>query len=295
MKKGFIILLLIFFIHPSVWGFNFGFDKTKGILEEEFLEGFADLSSSMVKVHCKGVATGVIREWDYKQQRYVHKESEGTFYQTGNGFAVKNDFVITTAHIVTPNQVSVQVGNGLKEVVPVVQVKLLSIAISGRSDEGEIPATIYSIDHEQDVVLLKISQPLALRAMKYGVGYTYWRYCAYVVDKLEIGTVVAIIARIRSMDGNETPWYEIRWGTVIAPEPSFPGEEDKWIFALGRNSFTMDIPIYPGDSGSPIIAFEKGEPVVVGIVKAVTCSRKSRVCYSYGVRLDRLARILDSK
>jgi hypothetical protein len=56
----------------------------------------------------------------------------------------------------------------------------------------------------------------------------------------------------------------------------------------------MSVPIYPGDSGSPIFAFNKGVPIIVGVAHGVSWNELGN-CYYYASRIDSVKHFIDVK
>lgn len=279
-----VSLVLVFTLAMPVWAFDVAGDPR--LIPGFETESLVDSTQSVVTVTVQGSGLGLY-PGDDRSPRYGY----GTFGMQGSGFIV-NNYVITAAHVVNPMSVFIRCPDGTWFEGPLVNVTEMMIIVGGS------PARVFSINVEQDWAILVFTGPAAwIRNIPTKCADTIFYYLTMfgfiAVDQLDPGDMLIAIVRERDADGNRTSMSELRFGKVIAEKPIVPpGYEDSlpW-FSL--NDFTMDIWMLPGDSGSPILAFLDGVPVIVGIGRA-SAEFPSGERYSYATRIDVAKLITDS-
>lgn len=271
MKKLLVAVTLIFFILlPSLSTAETWF-KDSGKLP---LPGFP--AESYVKVTTIGTAIGIGLDTIVKDKEITLEWFEGktTFVLRGVGTVLPGGYILTAAHVVDPEKVSV-IGNigGYKNKPVKVLDKIITITrfVGLKNVDEGIPAKIVYIDKEFDNALLKYSEGKdnRLNPIPYSVGKTYSKndeglQGPFEISKLVPGNAIATIVRKRDENYYWTDDFEVRYGTVLSVRP-----EGKFSSLYSSNEVVANLRIYKGDSGSPIFAFdnEKG-PVVVGVVTA---------------------------
>lgn len=85
------------------------------------------------------------------------------------------------------------------------------------------------------------------------------------------------------------PQDEAREGNVLAPHAV--SHQRSVVAGLSANTVSISTPVFPGDSGSPVVAFDAGEPRLVGVI---TATRQPFEAVSYISRLDPLLPILEA-
>ena len=283
MKKvtSFILFFILFFTFPV-----FPFDKEAGkFIEFSEPDKYVDLSTSIVDVSIVGKATGIYTEWI--KGKAVNKKYIGSFGQSGVGF-ILGDYIITAYHVVVPTLVSIQIDKSIFLITKIVEIKESTIHIGKYLGEGGTKATIYHLDQASDLAILKFDKSwIPAKSLPYFSTSTI-EYDKYYIrtDKVEKGDIVATIVRARTEDGSKDWFYEVRYGKVIANKPIHPtGDPDKLSW-FAPTDITLDLTIYPGDSGSPLFAFVNGEPVIIGVVRAIGWCSTSGLIYSYAARID---------
>lgn len=295
------VILIMLFIVPSVWSF----DTLPGKFDKEFPPGrdYVDLSTSILDVWCIGVGEGSYPDLYSKTPSYL--KGVGTFALGGTGFYVGNGYVITAAHVVLPKSIQIQAGKNFYWVVPINKEINKMILIGGSSLlDGNVPAEIIYVYEEYDLALLKlIGNWPAGEVVGYPLAWTLGN--AWI--PLKSGDAVAIVVPQRDENGNKRWYYEVRYGKVIATRPILPpGVDPSELAWFNLNDITLELPVYPGDSGSPLFAFQDGKPVIIGIIRAIAISAEyitdpdgsMRVEYhifAYATRIDLIKRIVETK
>jgi hypothetical protein len=253
------------------------FDKEPGKFKEFVGKDYVDLCTSVVEITTIGAAEGVY--WDVEEGRFVKRR--GSFTLAGSGF-ILGKYVITAAHVVEPKQVVIRLNRYSFYVTKVASILDRTITIGGPL--GWIRGWIYHLDPDADVAVLRADLTPAFHSLNYR---PFWS------KRLRKGDCLATIVRKRNPDGSTQPWYEVRYGRVISPNPIVSDKSlALWLPWFNMNDFTMSIKAYGGDSGSPVFAFYKGEPVLVGILRA-----KANLApfWSYAARTDFVKRVLDAE
>jgi S1-C subfamily serine protease len=168
--------------------------------------------------------------------------------------------------------------------------KILSkiITIGQCTSLGSVPAEVVYVDEERDICILKVAGNWpAFVDPGYKPEWTRGPFGDELYPGMAIGTIVAI----RDDSGDKTPWFEVRYGTIVSTGVKLPGtigsDALPW-FSL--NDVTTDLVIYPGDSGSPVFAWIDGQPVVIGVARAaagyIDPWTGMTYYYSYFTRID---------
>ena len=245
-----------------------------------------DTTRSVTTVTVQGSGLGLYPD-DNGRPRYGY----GVFGMRGSGFIV-NNYIITCAHVVNPTQVLIRMPDGNTFYGPLVNVTEMMIIVGGS------PARLFSINIEEDWAILVFTGPAAwfqnLKAQCTDTIFYFLTIFGFIaVDQLHPGDMLIAIVRVRDADGNRTGMSELRVGKVLADKPIVPpGYEDSLPW-FNLNDFTMDILMLPGDSGSPILGFIDGVPVVIGIGRAAA-SFPTGEYYAYATRIDVVKLITDS-
>lgn len=297
LKKVLLIFLMVgcLLLPLSTWSFdrdiagiseNFSefFDSDTGYAKE-----YVDLSTSVVKITSIGSIVTHYPVWDDVTRTYTLKEATAMFEMSGSGFLVAGGYVITAAHMVQPNGGVVQdtknsyfVGYG-----PTVKILNRLVIIS----DGTTATVIY-VDTAKDIAVLKLDGNWpAVEPLKYPMAYTYSNR---TTSPLQAGDAVAVLVRVRNEDMSQGCWYEVRYGTVKAPYVVIPeGNPIESMPWFDPNDITLNIAIYPGDSGSPVFAFVDGKPVLIGIARALSWNPYTGEVLAYAARIDEVKQIVE--
>jgi len=242
---------------------------------------------AVVGVRASGRATGVAEMWQGgKVQRRL---GSGDFTLTGRGVVV-GQFVVTAAHVVYPEKISLALDPHTTTLSPVVAVQQTTIAVGALTETGGVSADIVHLNHEADLAILRPAHPALFQAFPYAAADTWWREHPGEANGL-LSEEDCIIALVPERDAHQVPLLETeaRAGKVIAP--SAVSSSAIVVVSLNPQTVTISAPVFPGDSGSPVIAFDMGEPRLVGIVSA---TRHPLEAKSYISRIDSLLPILDA-
>lgn len=242
---------------------------------------------SVVAIRASGRAMGVTETWqDGKVQRRL---ASGDFTLTGHGVVV-GQFVVTAAHVVYPEKVALALDQYTTTVSPVVTVQQTTVAVGTSTDTGGVPADILHLNHEADLAILRPANPALFQAFPYAAADTWWREQPGEANSL-LSKEDCVIALVPERDAHQVPRLQtqVRAGKVIAP--SAVSSSSTVVVSLNPQTVTISTPVFPGDSGSPVIAFDMGKPRLVGIVSA---TRQPLEAKSYISRIDSLLPILDA-
>jgi hypothetical protein len=242
---------------------------------------------AVVAVSASGRATGIEQTWqDGKAQRRL---GSGDFALSGRGVVV-GQFVVTAAHVVSPEKVALKLDEYTTIVSQVVAVQQTAIAVGTLTGTGGIPATIVHLNHEADLAILHPENPALLHPFPYAPTATWWREHPGEANSL-LGVEDCVMALVPERDAHHFPLLgaEARIGKVIAP--SAVSSSSAVVAHLNSQTVTISTPVSPGDSGSPVVAFDMGRPRLVGIVSA---TRQPVEAKSYISRIDSLLPILEA-
>jgi len=240
-----------------------------------------DYTRSIVNINVLGTGLGL-----YPDEQGRPKYGYGVFGMQGSGFIV-NNYVITAAHVVNPTSLIVRMPDGSQFEGPLVNVQSMQIIVSGQA------AKIFYIDVATDYALLVFDTPCDwMQNLRIAATDTFHYFLTlfgwYAEDQIHVGDFVAVIVRVRDDKGNRTTLAEVRVGKVVAESPVVPPGYEQFIPWFGLDDFTMDVDVYPGDSGSPVIGFVDGVPCLIGIARAAGGG------YSYAVRIDFIKLVTDA-
>jgi hypothetical protein len=278
-----LYLLLIVFMYP-ISGLTF--DK-----EEVYVSGFFGYSeqvwkSTIVETYTTGAASGYIPD-EYSSALVL---KDGEFKMSASGIVMKGanrkNYIITAAHAVIPSHVRID-----KYYTQVRKVNSRSIMVSGAGE-----ANIMWTDEKMDIVVLTPSNKTSfiypsLKPSPYLATYTYVSSNANYT--LKEGDALATIVGARDKNGNRSGGLEIRRGKILSTD--VVRENDLALEFFNKLDVITDINVWPGDSGSPVFAFRKGVPFLVGILRAVIRKTDKSLHASYFVRVDPVVMFLETE
>jgi hypothetical protein len=285
MKKivsALLVVLLSLTLNVSA----IAYDRTPGKFWEfeqavvtESGQVFVNLNDSIVEILCIGTAYGAIWEGD----RYT--AYQGVFVQNGTGFLIEHGgkiYIITAAHVVTPNQVRIQVDTITLDTKSAIK-PINTYIFFGGSHGSSAEARVVAISNEYDWAILVPTAPIKFgKPLKYKIVDTWYEEAG---DQIHKGDAVGMMVRQRNENGEKLEYYEMRYGKIVSTSPYHPRTEIlPW---LSMADVTLDIKVYAGDSGSPVFGFINGKPVIIGIARAVAKVKENTEAeYSYMVRID---------
>jgi len=281
----FLVLLIgCFTFHVSA------FDK-KATLPDEFTQEYIDLSDRVVTVRTLGTGYGVILNTEVSPFRYEIRE--GVFGMEGSGFVRDlpfHKFIITNDHVISPSRVTIPISKNASWDTKIIYIKNKSIFIVGCT--SAIEGNILYTDPGSDIAVLFIDKNSPFRDTDISFTFSWWmgvrgEYAIESPDVLSDGDAVGVIVRKRDENGNKTSWYEMRIGKVVSTGVKLPGVVDvsalTWFQPM---DFTVDLTIYPGDSGSPVVMWLRGKPFIIGVARAVAWCGTTGERFAYATRLD---------
>jgi Trypsin-like peptidase domain len=203
-----------------------------------------------------GQATGTYK--DLQDSDTAWRLGSGAFTIKGRGFVV-GQFVVTAAHVVYPSKLALRQAAEVTTVSQVVAVDQTMIHVGAPAEHGGIPAEIVHINHRFDLAILRPAAPELLQALPYPTAATWWyERPGEVSSVFRTGDCVVAVVPERNTEHTVLPGSQTRPGQVIAPHAvSAQASVVQW---LNTNMVTISTLMFPGDSGSPVIAFEAGMP-----------------------------------
>jgi len=273
------VFLSIIFTSNFIQAYYFDADIDGAAVNKNlnFLE--ENLDYSYVKITTIGSAEslypckGSMNQTPFQKYRKV----TSAFLIQGVGGVIKGNskygYIITAAHVVNPMTVSVVEEHNILYQSQPIRVLERSIFITNDTGlreigYGGVSAIIVFLDIENDIALLQFENNNIFLPIPYGLSYTSEVdiYNNEIYSLLRSGDSVAVIVRKRDKGGDWIDGFEFRHGKVISE--GVEGVENEAKPSFCKNDFTTDIKLYPGDSGSPVFAFRKGKPVIIGVARA---------------------------
>lgn len=254
----------------------FPFDQVPGKFKEftDLREGqkVFVLSDGWVMIQTMGEAEGLYPDDD--NLNVFYRRGTGFFSIGGSGYYLGNGYVLTAEHVVKPTKVEIKINSAFSWVVPIDKIGKTIYSVGG------CPATLIWSDPQADLALLQVDpkQTPSLKAYDYKTAWTYNGQDSILKE----GDVVATIVSARDKSKDKLWHHVVRYGKVVAPP--------ELVKNTPARVFLMELEVIPGDSGSPVFAFDKGVPVIVGVVQAYV-AYKDKI-YAMAGRIDPVHRIL---
>jgi hypothetical protein len=252
---------------------------------------YIDLSTSITGIVVYGSAEGLYPDWD-ENNVIVAKRGVGMFAQEGSAFYVGSHkgehYFFTNAHVVKPGAMIIQITKNVSFITYPVKILTINVGLGKNTSLGSAPGEIIYINEEWDVAIVKVvGNWTALEDLGYRPVWT--TISGY--DALYPNMAVATIVSIRNEDFSKTPWFEVRYGRIVDTKPCLPGGLPETLLPwFSLTDVTTTLTIYPGDSGSPVFAFQNGEPVIIGLARAAAQYydelTNTWYYYSYFTRID---------
>ena len=293
MRKFLFGLLVAAFICLS--GTALAFDKEMGKLEFPESGYSQEIAQSHISIYTIGTGYGLIPVWNEKRQDTDYEWGLGTFSMSGSGFVVRGNYVITAAHVVDPRIVLVQTGLSAFYQVRMYQQRTRQIYAATRDEPGPELEVLYS-NVEQDIAVLKFVHPrIPFKESPIEVVQTLTAipmgfFGFLTVDLINPDDAICTIVHQRNESDEKTWLFEVRKGKVRENGVKLPENFEPFTPWFSLYDFTMDLDIRPGDSGSPIIAFRNGVPVIIGVARAGIWEAEGM--WTYAVRVDSIFPLL---
>jgi S1-C subfamily serine protease len=288
-KKIFAVVVALFLLTATV----VAFDSTHGKFKEFEEDRSYYLSRSVVNIYTFGSAMGSVPVYNSKTNKIDLIWQQGIFDMQGTGFVVKSQkgklYIITAAHVIEPATVSVPSENPASYFITRSFKIIQRIIFIGDTYSPYLTAEIVWTDLANDMAILELNAPSKrLAALEYNTSYTFSTSDPNLV--LKIGDAVSVLVSQRDEEGQKTWLYELRSGKIenIYATCSMP-QVLPWFNVY---DVTIDVPLIPGDSGSPVFVYQNGTPVIVGIARAIFL--KDKEVHYYFTRIDEIKRWLDT-
>ena len=279
------LLLVLSLLWPLIMAGQTGaFDATCGDLTPD-VSAAAPGFPAVVEIHAAGRATGTYKDRGASQGTW--QVSSGQFTLTGRGVIV-GQLIITAAHVVYPAKVELRPEQHAALISPVVAVD--DTAVSIRTPTGDVPADIVHLNHRFDLAILRPRGTGPLPTLPFHPTETWWRETPGEASSLlRPGDCIVALVPKRDTPRHMLPETAVRAGSIVAPHAV--SAVATVVTGLNTNTVTISTLMFPGDSGSPVLAFDSGIPQLVGIV---TATRHPFEPVSYISRLDPLLPILEA-
>ena len=273
---------------------NLGFRDGNDYYDRHFANNYVDTDGTVTEITVFGSAEAIIPDLDTVATKPFHgHRAVGVYGQAGSAWSLGNGYFVTNAHVVRPDAVKVQMTKNWSVVTRVDKIITRQIMVGNGTAIGSAPAELVWVNDEFDLALVHIiGWWPAYKDLQYKPN---WTYSGGDLLYPEMPIAVLVSMRQDPEHGNiaKSPWFEIRYGKIVATKPIVPeGVPQDLLPWFSLTDVTMDIPIYPGDSGSPVFAFQDGVPVVIGVARALAgrCDEWTGQChwYSYFTRIDPL-------
>jgi len=211
-----------------------------------------------VKVVAVGVVEGIFRDHDKTTGETRWNSRLTWFEQRGSGTVVNDQMVLTAAHVIVPQDAATpESGVSIYRSRPL-KLQHHVILIFDYKEEPTI-GFVHWIDEERDVALIRFV-PLPNQLIKMPFD---WVISRNMIDK---GDAVSIIVHERDEDMSLTSDITLRNGHIVSTEPM--GPSNTVIASLSVYDMVIDAVLIGGDSGSPVIGYCNGIPVLIGVARA---------------------------
>lgn len=215
---------------------------------------------------------------------------ETPFSQEARAVILHPQILATVAHVLTPDVVEVHVAQQTS--VRTVPLRVLNTTMAARTtpEEQGVQAQMAHLNTPYDLALVQTDahpgmQPLPYPAvLSYGTGDPN-----QPTGGLQAGDCVAAIVTLRNDSIHDTGQDRLVVGKVLAKVPVATNSLTQT--KLNVNMFTTDLPVQPGDSGSPVLALASDKPVLVGLVSA---TMYPTAAFTYVTRIDPVLALADA-
>ncbi|MCK4648942.1 trypsin-like peptidase domain-containing protein [bacterium] len=278
MRKSLIVFITTISILFFVVGFGNTYDQVKpdpSVIPLDFYSEF-----SYVKVIANGTAIGMV--WDIPVKMYRLKE--GVWFQGGSGVIVGPGYVLTAAHVLKPDTIELSEGASSSRISDVIGITSRTVVIVDYKNDPIITTVLYE-DAATDLAILtyNYAQNSWLNPIPYPIEY--------LAEALKSGDVVCAVLHERDDRGRITSDIYLEWGTIAHAEPYAP--ENAVIAFLNPWDITLWLTISGGDSGSPLFVFRNGQPILIGIIRAIYVQYP--LFWAYAVQLPTITKFMHGR
>jgi hypothetical protein len=209
---------------------------------------------------------------------------EASFHQESSAVVLSPHLLATVAHALTPDSVDVHVTSQDVVTTAPLRVSQMTITVHSDRDANGIPADIAHKNERYDLALVQTPEDIALAPLRYPTALSYGTGDpANPTGGLRAGDCVAAIVPVRNAQRQDTGDRRLAVGKVLAKAPVAVNSMTQT--KLNVNMFTTDVDVQPGDSGSPVLALQGNQPVLVGLVAATMYPAAT---FTYVTRIDPL-------
>src|SRR5215831_977284 len=190
---------------------------------------------------------------------------ETPFSQDARSVVLHPHVLATVAHALVPDVVDVHVAQQPTIQTVPLRVTSMSVVVRATPAEEGISAQVAHTNVPYDLALVQSDKSRGLQPLPYPAVLSYGTGDPErPVGGLLAGDCVAAIVTSRTDKAYDTGQDHLVLGKVLAKVPVATNNLTQT--KLNVNMFTTDLPVQPGDSGSPVLALRAGKPVLVGLV-----------------------------
>jgi len=215
---------------------------------------------------------------------------ETPFSQDARSVVLHPQVLATVAHALTPDVVDVHVAQQPTIQTVPLRVTSMTVVVRATPGEEEVQAQVAHTNTPYDLALVQADKSRNLQPLPYTAVLSYGKGDPEKpVGGLQAGDCVAAIVTSRTDKAYDTGQDRLVLGKVLAKVPVATNNLTQT--KLNVNMFTTDLPVQPGDSGSPVLALQAGKPVLVGLVSATMYPTAT---FTYVSRIDPLLALADA-
>lgn len=217
--------------------------------------------------------------------------TETSFSQDARGVMLYPQILATVAHALTPELVEVFVAQQQRK-VQTVPLRVTESTVEARAtpEAMGILSQVTHLNIPYDLALVLADANPALQPFPYPAVLSYGTGDSERPSGgLQAGDCVAALVTDRDARNQDTGADRLVIGKVLAKVPVATNNMTQT--KLNVNMFTTDLPVQPGDSGSPVLAIRDGHPVLIGLVSA---TMYPTALFTYVTRLDPLLALADA-
>jgi hypothetical protein len=215
---------------------------------------------------------------------------ETSFYQEARAVVLYPGVLATVAHALTPDVVEVRVGSQPSVYTVPLRVTSATLAAHTRPNDPGVQLHVAHVNESYDLALIQTSASQTLPSLPYAATLSYGSGDPRnPTGGIVAGDCVAAVVTVRDGDALDTGSDRLVVGKVLARVPVAINALTQT--KLNVNMFTTDLPVVPGDSGSPVLALRNGKPVLIGLVSATMFPTAT---FTYVSRIDPLLALADA-
>jgi S1-C subfamily serine protease len=215
---------------------------------------------------------------------------ETSFYQEARAVVLYPNVLATVAHALTLDSVEVQVKPYASVHTVPLNVTSMTVVAHTSSADQDVPLRVAHINEPYDLSLLQPDQDGVLQSFPYPAVLSYGTGSPrQPIGGIRAGDCVAAVVIERDAEARRLRADRLVVGKVLTSVPV--AVNSLMQTKLNLNMITTDLPVKPGDSGSPVLALRTGKPVLVGLVSATMYPTAT---FTYVSRIDPLLALADA-